>query len=284
MNRMRMLAIAVVALSGASLIEQQSTGTDPQSAPAGPGAQETGAQNPNPSAGSSSANSTATPAEMRPVNGELVGKLDSKSAKTGDSVVVKTTKAVKTAEGEEIPKRSKLVGQVTAVKPHSQGNENGELAVRFDHAELKGGSSVPIQSVIESVAPSENDAANNPANNAPAMMRTPMGGGAPGSGGTGSMAGTRPSVPVGTGAANESVNGMGAGQGSATGNNGAAGQVVGKVGDQPIRTTSIPGVLLASNAPSGASKFSGVFLSAKSDVHLSGGTQMVLEIAAAGGQ
>jgi hypothetical protein len=280
MNRMRMLAIAVVAFSGVSLIGQQPAGTGQESAPTTPSAQE-GAQ------ANSSPTAAATPVEMRPVNGELVGKLDSKSAKAGDSVVVKTTQAVKTAEGTEIPKGSKLMGEVTTVKPHSQGNENGELTVRFDHAELKGGQSVPIQSVIRSVAPSESDAANNPANSAPAIMGTPMGGGAPGApmgGGTGSMAGTRPSAPVGTGTANQSVNGMGAGQGSATGNNGAAGQVVGKIGDQPIRTTAIPGVLLASNAPSGASKFSGVFLSAKSDVHLSGGTQVVLEIAAAGGQ
>src|SRR5258708_3403669 len=41
-------------------------------------------------------------AEMRPVSGELVGKLDSKSAKVGDAVVVKTTQVAHTSEGAVI--------------------------------------------------------------------------------------------------------------------------------------------------------------------------------------
>ena len=278
MNTGKMMAIAVMALLSIPLMAQQPDGTAAQSNPAGAEAQ-----------GTETVASAIAPAEMRPVNGELVGKLDSKSAKAGDSVVVKTTGSFKTAEGTEIPKGSKLVGQVTAVKAHSDDNANGELAVRFDHAELKGGQSVAIQGVIESVAPSASDAANNPANNAPVVMGTPMGGasgstgmgsGGMGSGGGGSMAGSRASAPVSNGAADQSVNGMGAGQGSATGNNPSAGQVVGKIGGQPIRTTAIPGVLLASNTPSEAAKFSGVFVAAKSDVHLSGGTQVVLEVSA----
>jgi hypothetical protein len=52
------------------------------------------------------------------------------------------------------------------------------------------------------------------------------------------------------------------------------------MGGQPIRTTGVPGVLLASNTPVGASKLSGVFIGANSDVRLSGGTQVVLEVAA----
>jgi hypothetical protein len=71
---------------------------------------------------------------------------------------------------------------------------------------------------------------------------------------------------------------------SATGTNNAAGAVVGKLGNQPIRTTGVPGVLLASNTPSGASKLSGVFVAANSDVKLSGGTQVVLEVAPAAAQ
>ena len=36
--------------------------------------------------------------EMSPINGELVSKLDSKTAKTGDSVVVQTKASIKTAD------------------------------------------------------------------------------------------------------------------------------------------------------------------------------------------
>ena len=231
---------------------------------------------------SASTAATATPVEMKQVDGELVGKLDSKSAKTGDSVEVKTTQSVKMATGTELPKGSKLMGTVTAVKPHSADNANAEMAIRFDHAELKGGQSVPIQSVIQSVALSSTDAANNPADNAPVVRGTPMGGGA----GTASMEGARPGSPTGSGAADQSINGMGPGEGSATGsnNNNAPGAVVGKLGSQPIRTTSVPGVFLATNSPSGASKLSGVFVGANSDVKLSGGTQVVLGVAAASAQ
>jgi len=219
----------------------------------------------------------AAPVQMQKVDGELVGKLDSKSAKTGDSVAVKTTESVKMSTGTEIPKGSKLMGTVTAVKPHSADNANAEMAIRFDHAELKGGQNVPIQSIIQSVTPSSTDAADNPSDNAPVVRDTPMGGGAS----TGaSMSSSRPSGPAGSGAADQSINGMGPGQGSATGTNNATGAVVGKMGSQPIRTTGIPGVLLASNTPTGASKLSGVFVGANGDVKLSGGTQVVLEVAA----
>ena len=75
-----------------------------------------------PASPNSSAASPEAPAiEMSPVNGELVSKLDSKTAKTGDSVVVQTKSSVKTADGTEIPKGSKLVGHVLAAKPSGAG-------------------------------------------------------------------------------------------------------------------------------------------------------------------
>ena len=72
------------------------------------------------------------------VNGELVNKLDSKTAKSGDSVVVQTKTSVKTPDGTEIPKGSKLVGHVIAVRP-SQSGQNSQMALVFDRVELKGG-------------------------------------------------------------------------------------------------------------------------------------------------
>jgi hypothetical protein len=218
--------------------------------------------------------STVTP-EMRPVNGELVSKLDSKSARTGDSVVVKTVQAVKTADGTEIPKGSKLVGHVTAVQAHSQANENSEMAIQFDHAELKGGQSVPIQSVIKSVSPPAGDTSTS----VPDMMSAPTGAAA---GGGGGMSGSR-SNSASAGVASPTVAQLNAGMGSP--NTPAAGTVVGKSGDDPIRTTAIPGVFLASHepgqSPEGASTSSGTLFAAKSDIHLDGGTQMALEVSAA---
>src|SRR5882757_1525217 len=94
-----------------------------------------------------------TPATaMSPVNGELVSKLDSKTAKAGDSVVIQTKSSVKTADGTEIPKGSKLMGHVTGVHPSGAG-DNSQVALQFDHIELKGGQNMPVHSQIQSIAP-----------------------------------------------------------------------------------------------------------------------------------
>jgi hypothetical protein len=66
---------------------------------------------------SPAANPESSAVEMSPVKGELVSKLDSKTAKNGDSVVVQTKASAKTADGTELPKGSKLVGHVLAARP-----------------------------------------------------------------------------------------------------------------------------------------------------------------------
>src|SRR6202789_2118458 len=127
------LATTLFALASVPLLAQQ-----PPTAPQPP---------------SSPAASPASPAvEMSPVSGELVGKLDSKTAKAGDSVVVQTKTSVNTADGTEIPKGSKLVGHVVAVRPSGSG-DNSQVALQFDHIELKGGQSMPVHSHIQSISP-----------------------------------------------------------------------------------------------------------------------------------
>jgi hypothetical protein len=54
---------------------------------------------------------------MSPISGELMKKLDSKTVKTGHSVVVQIKTPVKTPDGTAIPKGSKLVGHVLAAQP-----------------------------------------------------------------------------------------------------------------------------------------------------------------------
>jgi hypothetical protein len=221
----------------------------------------------------------ATPAvEMRPVNAELESKLDSKTAKTGDDVVVQTKAAVKTADGTEIPKGSKLLGHVIAVQA-SAGGQNSQVALQFDHAELKGGQSVPIHSEIQSIAPAGGEASSSDTS----AMSAPVAGGSAspntpnGSMGSGSAAATSASAPGTT----PSASGM-----SAAGNGEpAAGTVVARNGKIAIRAMSIPGVLLANNAPGEQDPrmghASGILLGTKKDVRLEGGTQIVLGVAAA---
>jgi hypothetical protein len=214
---------------------------------------------------------------MSPVNGELVSKLDSKTAKTGDSVVVQTKASVKTADGTEIPKGSKLVGHVLGAKPSGAG-ENSQVVLQFDHFELKGGQNVAVHSQIRSIAPA-GDAATT--SRSGAMSAPPAGGS------------SSPSSPSANGTSggskgSASPQGPGGDPGAAAGNGApAAGTVVARIGQIAIATTSVPGVLLANNAPGQQdprmAQASSILLGAKQDIQLDGGTQMVVGVAPAGG-
>jgi hypothetical protein len=212
--------------------------------------------------------------EMSPVNGELVSKLDSKTAKAGDSVVVQTKASVKTADGTEIPKGSKLVGHVLSAKPSGAG-ENSQVALQFDHIELKGGQSMPIHSQIESITPAGGMASTSGSG----TLSGPPAGGSTDPSRSGANASSR---------ANGASPGTGGESGAA--GNGAppvAGTVVARTGSIAIATTSVPGVLLANNAPGQQdprmAQTSSILLGAKQDIQLDGGTQMVLGVSAAGG-
>jgi hypothetical protein len=217
--------------------------------------------------------SPETPAvEMSPVTGELLSKLDTKTAKTGDSVVVQTKAPVKTADGTEIPKGSKLVGHVMGVHP-SEAGDNSQVVLQFDHFELKGGQNVAVHSQIQSIAPPAGAASTTGSG---AMSGPPAGGS------------SNPSTNGTNGGSRASGAAQGTGGDPGAGNGGpAAGTVVARTGNIAIRTTSIPGVLVANNAPGQQdprmAQASSILLGAKQDIQLDGGTQMVLGVSAAGG-
>ena len=229
---------------------------------------------------SSSAPDTTGP--MSPMKGELVGKLDSKEAKVGDEVVVKTRDTVKTPDGTEIPKGSKLMGHIIATHP-SEGGANSQVALEFDHLELKGGQSLPVHSQIQSIAPAEGDAsASNagPGNMGPGPISSAPTGSAPtGSPSAGSMSHSS-SPGMATPSSSASPNAAPAASGVPQ-----AGTVVAKNGNIAIQTTSIPGVLLANNAPGvqdpRMAKASSILLGAKQDIKLDSGTKVVVGISAA---
>jgi hypothetical protein len=220
---------------------------------------------------------TPAAAVMSAVNGELVSKLDSKTAKTGDSVVIQTKASVKTADGTEIPKGSKLVGHVTGVQSSAAG-QNAQMALQFDHVELKGGQSVAVHSQIQSIAPPAGEAS---ASRSAAMSTSPAARSTDPSAAT--RAGTSPSAAPGSAASSASTS-----PGPAGNPDVAAGTVVATSGNIAIRTTSIPGVLLANNAPGQQdprmAQVSSILLGAKQDIQLDGGTQMVLGVSPAAGK
>jgi hypothetical protein len=292
------LAASIFAIASFPLLGQQMPAANPsdqpnnpatqQSAPPGtqtPGAQpSTPASTPETPASSSAADASATTAptpaakvpaaDMRPVNGKLVNKLDSSTAKTGDDVVLQTESSVKTADGTEIPKGSKLIGHVLAVKPAA--GQNSQVVLRFDRAELKDGKNLTIQSEIESVAPAMGSESASTADAMPNRDASPMG--------------NAPSQPGSGAGMNGATANPGYGQQGAAGTNSpgapAAGTIVSRNGNIAIRTRAIPGVLLANNAPGQQdprmAQASGFLLGARKDVQLDGGTKMTLNVATAG--
>lgn len=276
MNKGTALATALFALASFPLLAQQSTPANP---PANPPDSSAAQQNPPSTAQAPPSSPAATPqpaaaVDFRPVTVELVSKLDSKTAKTGDNVVVQTTSSVKTANGTEIPKGSKLMGHVIAAQPSASGT-NSQVALLFDHVEIKGGQSMAVHSQIQSITPS-GGAEPASASGAAAMSAPPTSSSA-NPGATGANAANRGSAEA-----------QGANGNPATGTGlPAAGTVVATNGNIAIRTTAIPGVLLANNAPGQQdprmAQASSILLGAKRDIQLDGGTQMVVGVSAAGG-
>jgi hypothetical protein len=244
-------------------------------------------------------------AQMTPVSGELAGKLDSKTARVGDPVVLKTTQTARTADGVVIPKGSRLLGHVTAVQAHGHGSQDSELAMQFDRAELKNGQSMAIHSVVESVSPSraaveaaEMNDTDTFASGSTAPGGMAMGGGAVGGARSGGLVGGSRGLVGGTGslaggaagAAGSATGNVAQGTRSTYGNVGAAagsglnvadGSVRGMAGSSgslAAHSTEIPGVMLGGDASGAAS---GVLSASRRNVHLDSGTQMVLGVSSA---
>src|SRR5208283_2938527 len=126
MRNAKTFAAAVLALASLPMFAQQPDSTSQQqtSPPQAPAAQTPPQTTQSEPAQTAPAPSASAAVELSPVQGELIDKLDTKTAKTGDSVVIKTNSNVKTADGTEIPKGSKLIGHVTGVKPSGEGMDN----------------------------------------------------------------------------------------------------------------------------------------------------------------
>lgn len=309
-----LLAAALVVFTSIPTRAQQASATAQQStAVSGAGGQLSTAGTANASAERGAAQlsgSASASEEMRPVNAELVGKLDSKSAKVGDQVVMKTTESMKTTDGTVIPKGTRLVGHVTSVAAHAKGSADSAMAIQFDRAELKGGTNMAIHSEIRSVAPPAS-AAMSSAMQSDGSLSGPMGGGMGGGAramGGGAMGGGGGRVGggglVGGGAvggvAGSTVGGVagatgraGAGLGAATDNGaGAVGHAAAQTtagvdgrgdlassaaGGATAHATGVRGVMLAGDVTGQAS---GTLSATNQNVHLDGGTQMVLGVSA----
>lgn len=84
------------------------------------------------------------------ISAQFVSMLNTKSAKAGDPVVARISDTLKLKD-LEIPKGSKIVGAVAAVRPRQGGSGDSALAIRFDHVELKNGAILRIAGLIVAI-------------------------------------------------------------------------------------------------------------------------------------
>lgn len=287
---------------------QPTNAQQPPSAHPDPGAgQGTGQTAPNASGGQNSAagqsnSSEAVPVphtsgtpevqnpQLRPVSAELVKALDSASAKAGDEVTLRTMEEATLGDGVVIPKGSRITGQVVDAKPHDDAHKNGQLTLMFSKVELQSGQSMPIQSLLQTVDAS-GSAASSDAANGGGSAASGMGNSGAAASSSSPDSGAMPGTPSGTSGANQvggsqgapSSTGSAASGGPASADRGPApGTVVAQQGAIQIKTTSIPGVLVETNAEGRLFKnASGALVGANRNVTLEGGTHVVLGVQSA---
>jgi hypothetical protein len=250
--------------------------------------------------------------EMGQVTGDLDGKLDSKTAKVGDRVALKIGEKVETSDGTIFPRGSRLVGHVTQVQAHDNDRAIAQIAIAFDHAELKNGQSIPVHTLIRTVRPSGSVAGMSAFDSDNTMSSGTMGGGTLGGGrgggvfggagaagglGNGTVGGAgRGTVDRTTGTVDGTTTGTGTGIGPSGGmGTGAGANENGEVqlaghGDAPIsggahaaaqqrsvpHPTGIPGIMLA-----GSSTASGLLIDAdRKDIEFMSGTRFEMGVVA----
>jgi hypothetical protein len=228
--------------------------------------------------------------EMRPVHAILMGSLDSKSAKIGREVELRTKEPLVSADGTQIPKGSKILGHITVVEPHAKGGADARVAIQFDRVELKNGQGVRIWSEIRWVEPPP-----DPSTSA-MMQRIDSQSPSNGMGGATSVQGTvkndgvsagntgamvllngryQPASALQAGLTSVATMGVQAPAQDAAKSAGADGAAM-VAGNRAVpHGTGVQGVMLAGDA-SGA--VSGIFSASGQNVHLDGGSQLILAI------
>lgn len=110
------------------------------------------------SGSASAGNETSVSKQGREVNlgsntalaAQLENSLDAGKAKVGDSVVLKTTQAVKQNGEVFVPKGARLLGRVTEVERRTKENGASRIGVAFDRLQ-KGALNMPITATVVSI-------------------------------------------------------------------------------------------------------------------------------------
>jgi hypothetical protein len=291
------LAVAASLFAGIPMLAQDSGADTSAASPTTDSAKVTYA----PKAGGFGDLSASHAWEMSPVAGELDGKLDSKTARVGDRVVLKTLDKVQTSDGTVIPRGSRVVGHVTEVQAYDPVHGTARIAIAFDHAQLKNGQSIAIYTLIGGVVPGggaiadlqnresrEDDGAGGGMMGMPVPTGAVVNGGRMDDGhGGGGPGGATNSVDrasdtaVGDWRKDQGNQNSTPGSGGSTTAQAAGGSINNPTGAHAVAAaravphrTQIPGVLLAGNSSS-----SGVLLSLIRNIQFESGTLIQLGVA-----
>ncbi len=219
------------------------------------------------------------------INTELQTTLDARKCHPGQRVVAKTTQDVKEDGHVVLRKGTRLIGHVTEAQARTKANAESSVGIVFDEAIMKKGQEVPFHATIQALAAAQATSAASLDNDMMEPSGAPMGsgGGAMGGGlvgGAGSAVGSTAGATRGMAGglpqtANGAVGATSATAASAGGNLrglNAAGQLTssssGVIGMNGMNLTSA-----AANSTQGY-----IVTSAKRNVHLSSGTQMLLRV------
>lgn len=293
------LLVATMALTaGAQSADQQYRSSDRQQAQsqqtktAQSNDKQSGVQSASSASASGSANASANAggtsagvSSGMTINTELQTTLDARKCHPGQRVVAKTTQDVKEDGHIVLRKGTQLIGHVTEAQAKTKANAESSVGIVFDEAVTKKGEEVPFHATIQALAAAQSMSAASLDNDMMEPSGAPMGSGG-GSMGGGVMGGAGSAVGSAAGTtrgmagnlpqtANGAVGATSATAASAGGNLrglNAAGQLTsassGVIGMNDINLTSA-----AANSTQGS-----VVTSAKHNVHLSSGTQMLLRV------
>lgn len=229
------------------------------------------------------------------INAALNKSIDSKKAKPGDRVVAHTTQNVKEHGKTVIPRGTKLLGHVTQASARAKGDAQSELGIQFDRAILKHGREVPVNVGIQALASAQTAASMaNSDMDSMADAGTYAGGSAM-AGGGGALGGVTSSAGGAVGgvattagnAGNLAGNTVNAAERTTVGATGAANGTAGGLNAAGQLTSGSRGVFglhgLNLGAAGSNSTQGSLITSTGKNVHLDGGTQMLLLTQSAAG-
>lgn len=195
---------------------------------------------------------------------ELSKSVDAKKSKSGDKVEAKTTMDLLSHGQIVIPRNTKIVGRVTDAKAHSKESPDSKVEVAFDRMIMKDGRELPFQTVIQAIGKPEQLASgggNEPMSENPGAMPAPGGpatGGGGGMGAPGRPTSSQPTSPT-----------YGAGDTSRS-DQSTPKSPAGPLSPGSQGVVGMPGLSLSTSAQGST------ISSEKENVHLDGGTQLIL--------